>query len=110
MEIIKNTNFGKSGIKNFQVTFSDKFNESHLSNEDIENIEKKLNGRFGSITIREYELRRTIELMKLGNQLNGVILYENSVTGFGKYEWELIEQDIKSVIEQLNSILSTKKK
>lgn len=110
MEIIKNTNFGKRGIMNFQVTFSGKLNEAHLINEDIENIENKLNGRFGSITILHFQLSRKIELLKIDNQLNGVILYENSSTGFGKYEWELIEQDIISVIEQLNSILPTMKK
>ena len=74
MDIKKNSNYGKGGIRNFQVLISTKLSQGEISDDDIENIENTINGPFGSITIRQYELSREVKLInrysRLGRNFN----------------------------------------
>ena len=105
MKVIKGSNFGVSGINNYQVIVSAELKGAKLDEQELVEIVEKFNGPSGEISLRLYHLRRHIQFSVNKGNLTGYILYA-SQDSFSAVDWGLIENDLGAVTDQLNMILS----
>lgn len=105
MKITKGSNFGSINMHNYQVIISAELKGDELPEQDLDNIEEKFNGPSGEIVLRLYYLTRKIELINNNGHLSGYILYA-SQDNFSEVDWELINNDIVAVVEQIQAVLS----
>lgn len=105
MKVSTGSNFGSINMHNYQVIISTELKGDELLEQDLDEIEEKFNGPSGEIILRLFYLTRKIELINNKGHLSGYILYM-SQDNFSKVDWELIENDIKSVVEQIDAVLA----
>ena len=105
MKVIKGSNFGVSGINNYQVIVSAELKGAKLDEQELVEIVEKFNGPSGEISLRLYHLRRHIQFSVNKGNLTGYILYA-SQDSFSAVDWGLIENDLGAVTDQLNMILA----
>lgn len=104
MKINKSSNFGSLNMHEYQVIFSTELKGDDLFEQDLDAIQQKFNGSVGEIVLRQFYLTRKIELLNNKGNLSGYILYI-SQDSFSEIDWQLIENDIVSVVEQIDAVL-----
>lgn len=104
MKINKSSNFGSLNMHEYQVIISTELKGDELFDEDLEAIQQRFNGSVGEIVLRQYYLSRKIELLNNNGNLSGYILYI-SQDSFSDVDWQIIENDIVSVVEQIDAVL-----
>lgn len=105
MKVSTGSNFGSISMHNYQVIISTELKGDELLEQDLDEIEQKFNGPSGEIILRLFYLTRKIELINNKGHLSGYILYM-SQDNFSEVDWELIENDIKSVVDQIDAVLA----
>ncbi len=105
MKISKGSNFGSINMHNYQVIISTELKGEELLEQDLDEIEEKFNGPSGEIILRLFYLTRKVELINNNGHLSGYILYM-SQDNFSKVDWELIDNDINAVVEQIDAVLA----
>jgi hypothetical protein len=104
MKVSKGSNFGSINMHNYQVIISTELKGDELLEQDLDEIAEKFNGPSGEIILRLFYLTRKVELINNKGHLSGYILYM-SQDNFSEVDWELIENDIVSVVEQIDAVL-----
>lgn len=105
MKISNGSNFGSINMHNYQVIISTELKGEELREQDLDDIEEKFNGPSGEIVLRLFYLTRKVELINNNGHLSGYILYM-SQDNFSKVDWELIENDVKSIVAQIDTVLT----
>ena len=105
MKVINGSNFGSTSMHNYQVIISGELKGIELDEQDLEDIVQKFNGPSGEITLRLFYLTRKIQLKNNNGQFTGFILYM-SQDCFSDIDWSLIENDVKSIVEQIDAVIS----
>lgn len=105
MKISRGSNFGSGSLHNYQVIISTELKGQDLPEQHLSEIEEKFNGPSGEIVLRLYYLTRKLELINKGGHLSGYILYI-SQDNFSEVDWQLIENDIEAVVEQIDTVLT----
>lgn len=105
MKISRGSNFGSINMHNYQVIISAELKGQELPEQHLDEIEEKFNGPSGEIILRLFYLTRKIELINKGGHLSGYILYM-SQDNFSEVDWELIENDVTAVVEQIDTVLA----
>lgn len=105
MKVINGSNFGSTNLHNYQVIVSDELKKEELDEQDLEEIVQKFNGPSGEISLRLFYLRRNVQLKIDKGHLTGFVLYM-SQDSFTAIDWVLIENDIKSVLEQIEMVVA----
>jgi hypothetical protein len=88
----------------YQVIISTELKGDELTEEALELVEQKFNGPNGEIVLRQFYLTRKIELLNNKGHLSGYILYM-SQDSFSEIDWQLIDNDIVTVVEQIDAVL-----
>jgi len=104
MKISRGSNYGSINMHNYQVVISTELKGDELLEQHLHDIEQKFNGPNGEIALRLYYLTRKIELINNKGHLSGYILYM-SQDNFSELDWQLIDNDIESVVEQIDTVL-----
>ena len=104
MKVSKGSNFGSINMHNYQVIISTELKGDELLEQHLHEIAEKFNGPSGEIILRLFYLTRKVELINNKGHLSGYILYM-SQDNFSEVDWELIENDIVSVVEQIDAVL-----
>ncbi|MBK8611000.1 MAG: hypothetical protein IPL84_13920 [Chitinophagaceae bacterium] len=105
MKVVNGSNFGSVNMHNYQVIISTELKGEELREQDLDDIEEKFNGPSGEIILRLFYLTRKIELISNKGHLSGYVLYM-SQDNFSEVDWELIANDVKSVVDQIDAVLS----
>lgn len=92
-------------MHNYQVIISTELKGEELLEQDLDEIVQKFNGPSGEIILRLFYLTRKVELINNKGNLSGYILYM-SQDNFSEIDWVLIENDIKSVVEQITVVIA----
>ena len=92
-------------MHNYQVIISGELKGKELDEQDLEDIVQKFNSPTGEITLRLFYLTRKIQLINNNGQFTGFILYM-SQDCFSEIDWSLIENDVKSIVEQIDAVIS----
>ncbi len=104
MKVSRGSNFGSTNLHNYQVIISGELKSDDLREQDLNEISQKFNGPNGEIILRLFYLTRKVELIINRGHLSGYILYM-SQDNFSEVDWELINNDIDSVVEQIDTVL-----
>ena len=104
MKINNNSNFGSPNMHEYQVIISAELKGDELTEEALELVAQKFNGPSGEIVLRQFYLTRKIEFLNNKGHLSGYILYM-SQDNFSEIDWQIIDNDIVSVVAQIDSVL-----